>query len=239
MATVSPALDLAGMIKALTIHREAIDAAITNLMVASGGMVATTEGGGASVFAPASSGSPQPTELPRGAFLGKSLPAAVKLYLSAVIKKQTLREIAVALREGGVESTSDNFEGVISGALHRMKANGEVLQFKEGFALAEFYPAHIRASLSHGVGSPRKRTKKPPKKVKSAKKPLALAAESLEQRVMSFAIKHPSEWITFRDVMNAFPDISRQAAASTLGRIAKSSGWDKSDDGKYLVPKGQ
>src|ERR1035441_9057554 len=160
MATDSPMLDLAGMIRALKIHREAIDAAITNLMVASGGMVAVTEGGAPSAFAPASSRSQQPTELPRGAFLGKSLPAAVKLYLSAVIKKQTIREIATVLREGGVESTSDNFEGVISGCIHRMKANGEVLQFKEGFALAEFYPAHIRASLSHGGSSQSKTTKK-------------------------------------------------------------------------------
>jgi len=30
MATDSPMLDLAGMIKALKVHREAIDAAITN-----------------------------------------------------------------------------------------------------------------------------------------------------------------------------------------------------------------
>jgi len=91
MATDSPMLDLAGMIKALKIHREAIDAAITNLMVASGGMVTASEGGAASAFSPTNSGNQQPTELPRGAFLGKSLPAAVKLYLSAVIKKQTIK----------------------------------------------------------------------------------------------------------------------------------------------------
>jgi hypothetical protein len=228
-------LDLAGMIKALKVHREAIDAAITNLMVASGGMIAAPEGGAATNFSLPNSGNQQPTELPRGAFLGKSLPSAVKLYLSAVIKKQTIREIATALREGGVESTSDNFEGVISGCIHRMKANGEVLQFKEGFALAEFYPAHIRASLSHGGGLPQKRTKKPAKKAKPAQKPLVLPTESLEQRVEAFTSSHKGEWITFRDVMGALPDISRQAAASTLGKLAKDRGWDKSEDGKYRV----
>jgi hypothetical protein len=204
-------------------------------MVASGGMVTASEGGAASAFSPTNSGNQQPTELPRGAFLGKSLPAAVKLYLSAVIKKQTIKEIAAALREGGVESTSDNFEGVISGCLHRMKANGEVLQFKEGFALAEFYPAHIRASLSHGGSSPRKKPKKPAKKAKPAKKPPELAAESLEQQVEAFTSARQGEWITFRDIMIALPDISRQAAASTLGRIAKARGWEKSEDGKYRV----
>src|SRR5690242_19804997 len=57
-----------------------------------------------------------PVELPVWAFLGKSIPGAIKLYMSAVKKKQTIREIASALREGGVESTSPNFDGVITGA---------------------------------------------------------------------------------------------------------------------------
>ena len=45
----------------------------------------------------------QAVELPRGALLGKSIPAAIKLYLSAVKQKQTIREIATALKDGGVE----------------------------------------------------------------------------------------------------------------------------------------
>src|ERR1700726_89431 len=48
----------------------------------------------------------QPVDLPDGAFFGKSIPACVKLYLSAARKKKTTKEIAAALREGGVESTA-------------------------------------------------------------------------------------------------------------------------------------
>jgi len=115
-----------------------------------------------------------------------------------------------------------------------MKANGEVLQFKEGFALAEFYPAHIRASLSHGGGLPQKRTKKPAKKAKPAQKPLVLPQKA---RTASGGLYQlPQGRVDyFRDVMSALPDISRQAAASTLGKLAKDRGWDKSEDGKYRV----
>src|SRR5580698_4809299 len=62
----------------------------------------------------------QPMDLPDGAFFGKSIPACVKLYMSAAKKKKTIKEIAAALREGGVESTSDNFESVVTGALNRL-----------------------------------------------------------------------------------------------------------------------
>jgi hypothetical protein len=42
-----------------------------------------------------------PVDLPKGALLGKSLPAAIKIYLSAMKRKQTTREIATALKEVG------------------------------------------------------------------------------------------------------------------------------------------
>src|ERR1039458_5480 len=49
----------------------------------------------------------QPIDLPEGAFNGKSVPACIELYLSASpMKKRTNKQIADALREGGVESNS-------------------------------------------------------------------------------------------------------------------------------------
>jgi hypothetical protein len=95
-------------------------------------------------------------ELPRGALLGKSLPAAIKLYLSAVKRKQTAAEIATALRDGGVESTSSNFENIITGALNRLRKVGEVLRFKDGWALAEFYPESLRNRIAEQDAWPRK-----------------------------------------------------------------------------------
>jgi hypothetical protein len=91
-----------------------------------------------------------PIELPNGAFLGKSIGAAIKLYLAAVRRKQTTKEITAALKEGGVESTSDKFESVVLASLGSLKRGGDVLRFKDGWALAEFYPAHLRGSLTAG-----------------------------------------------------------------------------------------
>jgi hypothetical protein len=110
----------------------------------------------------------QPIDLPDGAFFGKSVPACIKLYLSAVRKKKTGKEIATALREGGVESTAGSFEGIVNTALIRLRTAGEVLKFKDGWGLSEWYPANMRTSGAMGK-SPAKSKKKGKKaKVKAA-----------------------------------------------------------------------
>jgi hypothetical protein len=115
----------------------------------------------------------QPIDLPEGAFNGKSLPACVKLYLSAAKRKKTLKEIAAALREGGVESTSDDFENVVNGSLFRLKTAGEVLRFKDGFGLPEWYPPHIRSSgpANGAKRNIKKKAKKSLRKVAPSKPP--------------------------------------------------------------------
>jgi hypothetical protein len=109
-----------------------------------------------------------PVELPTGAFLGKSIPAAVKLFLQAARRKQSVKDISTALREGGIESTSANFETTVTSALHRLKANGEVLRFKDGWALAEFYPEGLRSRIEKSAAKrgTAKRKRAPRAKVK-------------------------------------------------------------------------
>src|SRR5579871_3379294 len=109
----------------------------------------------------------EPIDLPEGAFLGKSVPTCIKLYLSASKKKKTIKEIAAALKEGGVESTSDSFENVVTGAINRLKVAGEVLRFKDGWGLPEWYPAHIRAAAPSGNGkrSAKRKAKKGARKL--------------------------------------------------------------------------
>lgn len=109
----------------------------------------------------------QPVDLPEGAFLGKSIPVCIKLYLSSVKKKKTVREIAVALRDGGVETTADNFESPVTTALNRLKAAGEVLRFKDGWGLPEWYPAHIRGAAPTTSTPKRGRKKTKGKKAKT------------------------------------------------------------------------
>jgi hypothetical protein len=124
-------------------------------------------------------GSGASIELPQGALLGKSLPAAIKLHLSAVRRKQTTKEVAAALKAGGVESTSASFENTVATALHRLRTAGDVLKFNDGWGLAEFYPETLRnriAAQSDGkkkVASP-PRAKKRPSAKKHAAKLLAL-----------------------------------------------------------------
>jgi hypothetical protein len=105
-----------------------------------------------------------PVELPTGAFLNMSIPDAIKLYLSAVKKKQTAREIAAALKEGGMESTAANWETTVTGALHRLKSAGAVLRFKDGWGLADHYPDSLRARIAK-----EKPTRGRPRKKKAAK----------------------------------------------------------------------
>jgi hypothetical protein len=87
-------------------------------------------------------------DLPTGAFLGKTMPAAIKLFLAATRKKQPPKEVAAALKEGGFESTSQNFERTVTTTMHRMKEQGELLQFKDGWGLAEHYPESLRTRLA-------------------------------------------------------------------------------------------
>jgi murein L,D-transpeptidase YafK len=161
-------------------------------------------------------------------------------------KKQSVREIATALREGGVESTSPNFENVLTGCLHRMKTNGDLLRFKEGWALAEFYPEHLRRSLSsQDVAATTKRktankkTKKAQKTAKSAKvsgSPKVQAApESLEHRIEEYTRTRIGELVTFKQVAAAIPDTLPSVISLSLGRIAKKRGWLKTPEGAYHI----
>jgi hypothetical protein len=244
MANENQTTDITAIIKDLMNRRAALDAAITNLLAASGAMVTGADSIGLSN---GSGGSDlQPTELPRGAFLNKSLPAAVKLYLSSVVKKQSIKEIATALREGGVESTSDNFEGVITGCVHRMKSNGELLQFKDGWALAERYPAHIRASLSHGGAPAHKGAKKKPKKATAKPKaatgvavaapvPKSQPSTGLVDRLEAYVRGHNGEWVTLGEITAVFPGNDRKMLSLNLGKLAKKHGWEKNAEGNYRV----
>ena len=135
--------DLAQMIAALEAKQRALGEAIDKLRFvmnpAGNGIVPEHSGGGGSDVPPG-------TELPVGAFLNKSIPAAIELHLASVRQKQTVRQVAAALRAGGLESKAKKFENAVNTALNRLKDSGKVLRFPDGWALASLYPPHIRAS---------------------------------------------------------------------------------------------
>jgi hypothetical protein len=230
MANENQSGDLAAIIRNLKARRADLDASIASLERAYGATV-SDEGLANPILL---NGFDQlPTELPRGAFLGKNLPAAVKLYLSAMKKTQTIREIATALREGGVKSTSDNFENVITGCLNRMKSNGELLRFKDGWGLPEFYPESLRIRLSQ-EGTPKhkegkkKTKKKPPTRVKEAS-----SKPGIEHRIEEFVRGRKLAWFNAADILQALPDIEPKSLPLVLGRLAKKHLWIKGADGKF------
>jgi hypothetical protein len=109
-------------------------------------------------------------ELPVGALRGLSVSNAIKLYLGACKKKQTTPEIAGALTDGGVESTSKNFSIIVNNTLRTLQKGGFVLKFKDGWALAEHYPEALRSRLGQQENGPGKKSTKKTKRRKRAKR---------------------------------------------------------------------
>jgi hypothetical protein len=90
--------------------------------------------------------------------------------------KRTNKEIAAALDKGGVESNAKDFDTVVNGALFGLKKAGKVLRFDDGWGLAEWYPAHIRAVTPAPTNGSKKTKGKGKGKKKAAKTPARKAA---------------------------------------------------------------
>lgn len=111
--------------------RAALDAFITSLenaqalgALGQSGIGSMTAGSGVPM-------SRTPVELPVGAFRNKSVSSAIKLYLAACVKKQTVREISDGLKNGGIVSTSKNFEVIVYNTLRILKKSGIALQYAD------------------------------------------------------------------------------------------------------------
>jgi hypothetical protein len=100
-------------------------------------------------------------ELPSGAFMGKSLRSAIRLFFSVNKRKLTSAQIVAALKEGGAESTATDFEAVVSATLNQLKTNGEILKFSDGWAFAEHFSESYRKRLAEGQKKTLKKKQKP------------------------------------------------------------------------------
>src|SRR6266550_2394442 len=107
-------------------------------------------------------------EVPDGAFLGKSIPDAAKLYLEIVKKKQTSKEIAEALLKGGMESASKNFPAIVHAILDRARKapNSAFVKLGTQWGLSSWYPKGFAANAATKPGK-KKQQKKAPKKKES------------------------------------------------------------------------
>jgi hypothetical protein len=114
-------------------------------------------------------------QLPVGVFRDKSLKDAIPIYLGAKRRKQTNKEIAVGLQAGGFPTTAENFEATVATALYRLKNEGVILRFPDGWDLASSYPESLRGRLEKDA-KPRPKKRTPRKAAKGAKKASAETA---------------------------------------------------------------
>lgn len=196
-------------------------------------------------------------ELPSQALVGKSIPAAVKLYLSSVKRKLSVRDIAAALKDGGVESTAASFENTVTSALHRLKANNEVLKFKDGWADPSVVPPSMRhrivgdddsvvrkrarAAKREKKPSARKTASKAKKTSRSARRPGEIKAEKakgpgLEQRVNTYLQTRGNEFTTVQELVNQLK-VPAQVLNLTLGKMRKAEKIEKNQNGLVRLTK--
>jgi len=172
-------------------------------------------------------------DLPKGIFQGKSASAAIKLYLHAMKKKQTNKEIVSALKEGGMESTG-KFDVFVAGALFRLKETGEVLRFKDGWGLAERYPQHLRNRLSQEPKPPKRAKIKRGKRAGTSKwKINEPGVPGLEQRIEMVLKSNETKGFSANEIASILHVEKATALPLALGRLAAKSKAEKCEDGRY------
>ena len=74
-------------------------------------------------------------------FFRKSIPNAIRDYLTIVRKPQSPKAITDGLREGGLLSNAKKFYSNITTAIGRLEAAGVLVNTPNGWGLAEWYPS--------------------------------------------------------------------------------------------------
>jgi hypothetical protein len=231
-------MDLGAVIAALEAKRAALDNAIASLRV----LVSDTMNMADNltiVNATAISGS---GEVPDGAFHGKSMPAAIRLYLEMVRTKKTAREISDGLKKGGLESTSKFFDKIVYSTLDRLRKANEVVKIGNAWGLPAWFPALMRAGA--GVKSTKPRRGRPRKEASQGPKLLAAGANAKPQRRSLKSEPGPGDMIDWFLRDNPGPHTSEAIRTATkinnlrvtemlLGRMVKRGKVSKTEDGKY------
>jgi ribosomal protein S25 len=236
MAENEKVMDYGAFLADLEAKRAVLDAAISSLRAAmSAGAIGISEGTSyVNLAATVVNPSIHNGEIPAGAFLRKSIPEAAKLYLSTVRKKQTTKEIADALLEGGLETNAKDFEVTVGTGLYRVsKKTGEFVRLKDGaWGLAEWYPSTMRV-LPEKHATHRGRKAKKAKKTKAKEPKVLLLPEKSEStlsgteetqklgdRIARTVNQHPNKEFTKAQIADAL-GITVQTVAPALARLIK------------------
>jgi len=229
-------MDLGAVIASLEAKRAALDSAIASLraLVSSGvssadGTIVATTGS----FAASGAG-----EVPDGAFHGKSMPAAIRLYLEMVRTKKTAREISDGLKKGGLESTSNFFDKIVYSTLDRLRKAGEVVKIGNAWGLPSWFPALMRAGA--GAKPARPRRGRPPKSAPKGPKLLTATDVKPEQRKSEPSTGDMIDWFlrdnpgahTVEEIQSATKISNIRVTQMVLGTLVKRGRVAK-EDGKY------
>lgn len=242
-------LDYAAILADLEAKRAALEATIASLRSA----ISLGALGQVGDLAPLGSGQGQgPTlllgmsgigvgEVPAGAFHGKSIPEAAKLYLEIVKRKQTSKEIGEALRKGGMESTSKNFQQMVHSVLDRArKANTGIVKLdRSHWGLAGWYPASLRVGAGQEKRARKNKTRRGKGRNKSAEtsdsgQPLALKPGKTQDRVLEFLGRTPASEYSAGDIASNL-GIGQRGARLMLGRLRKAGKVSMSAPGMYRI----
>jgi hypothetical protein len=167
------------------------------------------------------------SEIPNGAFLGMNIPDAAKVYLSMVRKKQTTKEIADALKHGGIESRANDFENTVGAGLRRsMKASKEIVRVGDTWGLKEWYPAGILSGAKPGRKSGKKHHRKTNK-----------SSLSLSQQIRDLLGSAPQRIFKPRDVMVELNMKDGKPAKDIMSRLAKLGEIERLGQGQYQAKR--
>ena len=192
-------------------------------------------------------------DIPSGLFTGKSIPEAAKLYLSMVNRKQTTKEIAQALEEGGLHTTAENFAETVNAGLFRASRNfGEIVRVKGQWALAEWYKGmRVGPQENKAPAKKRKKAKKrkakadaasqvtPPPKEESPNPRTAhlppRGGMGIQSEIETYFAEHGVE-LSAKEIADTL-DVRIQTVALICAKLAREGKVQKLPNGKFLKPK--
>jgi hypothetical protein len=219
---VGESIDYIATLADMEAKRASLDQAIVALRqaITMGALAQVGEGGGVpSMGTPSFAGG----EVPTGAFLGKSIIEAAKLYLEIVKKKQTAKEIMDGLVKGGMETNSRSFLKTVHAALTRARQapNPPLVKVGMQWGLAGWFPKGI-SNGSARKKKVKKNTHKPsaPETARVAKpngKAASAVVSATEKRTKGKLLSPNTQRLT--TLVHSKPGL-------TLHEIAKEAGMD-------------
>ena len=178
-------------------------------------------------------------EVPVGAFLGRSIPEAAKLCLQIVKRKMTTREIAEALKKGGIESNSKNFPLIVHSILNRAsKGSNGILRLDRAWGLAEWYPTGLRSAAPEKRAKPKK-TRKTNRSKTSKQNPAEngeakaeTSPDGLQERIAKLLRSKPGVELAPSEIAASL-GVRVQTIHFLLGKLAYRKQAEKTAEGKY------